>query len=234
MITIHIKGGLGNQLFQYAAGRAMTLKAKCNLALDVKCQQCKPKRDYYLDKYNITKIYKAKGIALEGYWQSEKYFKEYESIIRKELTLKDTSGISELKSKLQKGNAVAIHVRRGDYLKNPKYGTCSTTYYGNAIDLISTYVNNPTFYVFSDDPDWCEDTFPCEVIRGNTPIEDMYLMSCCNHFILANSTFSWWGAWLSNNKDKMVIVPSVYFGGTGTTHKDFWPESWIKIKGILC
>jgi hypothetical protein len=112
---------------------------------------------------------------------------------------------------------------------------CNTNYYKNAIQYISDRVENPVFYIFSDDLAWCRETFSdtnCVYVEGNGGIKsswDMYLMSCCDHNIIANSTFSWWGAWLNANEDKMVLCPDTWLP-TGT-YTDVVPDRWIKISG---
>lgn len=179
---------------------------------------------------------------LDGYWQSEKYFKDIENIIRKEFTVisPPDSVNTNYAQMIQSSNAVAIHVRRGDYISNPSanqfHGTCSLEYYSRSIDQIMSNIKNPHFFVFSDEPKWTQDNLkidaPTTYVVHNPPdknYEDLRLMSLCSHFIIANSSFSWWGAWLSKNKSKIVIAPSKWFQGTKYNDADLLPENWIRL-----
>ena len=166
---------------------------------------------------------------LDGYWQSEKYFIEIEDIIRD--NLKPLESIIEiLKSKYPTENSVSIHIRRTDYVKSNGYHPVqSIEYYQNALDLLE-YDN---ILIFSDDIEWCKTNLHFDnmiFVEGNDDIEDLWLMSLCNHNIIANSSFSWWGAWLNENKDKKVIAPKKWFGEkSGLNDSDIIPEKWIKI-----
>lgn len=187
-------------------------------------------------------ILNIKGSAyLSGVWQSEKYFISSESEIRKEVTLKETPS-GEAKDWLQKiacCNAVSLHVRRGDYVKSKKsnqfHGLCTPEYYQNAIEFISQKIPNPVFFVFSDDILWAKNNlkicYPvCYVSSETLPdYEELIIMSKCNHNIIANSSFSWWGAWLNTNKDKVVIAPRKWFNSHTASPVDLIPDSWIKI-----
>ncbi len=152
----------------------------------------------------------------DGFWQSEKYFIHHENIIKKDLQFKNP--IKGKNKKIAKDildhNSVAIHIRRGDYLNYTKFGTCSVDYYENAVKLIEKNVDNPKFFIFSNDHDWVKKNIhikhPKYHVTHNdveTAHEDLRLMSLCQHFIIANSSFSWWGAWLSSNRDKIVTTP---------------------------
>lgn len=288
MIIVRLMGGLGNQMFQYAVGRSLTVKHKTNLKLDLSFLQNPPKnithRPYELnvfniqsdiankseiDKfipnnkilYNIKRITGLKGVIKEphlhfyegllsapdnsyliGYWQSEKYFKEVEDIIRKDFDIKlKATGINQkMIEKINNYNSVSIHVRRGDYISNPKankfHGTPPLEYYEKAIEKMDTHVDKPHFFVFSDDPSWTKDhlqfEYPMTFISHNPDeksYEDLRLMSLCKHNIIANSTFSWWGAWLNQNTEKMVIVPKKWFSDPSINTNDIIPVSWIKI-----
>jgi len=181
------------------------------------------------------------NIYIEGHWPSEKYFLDIEEIIRQELTL-----ISEmdnyhqnLKKQADSVESVSIHIRRGDYLSNSKvnqiHGICSMNYYYEAINKIADKISDPYFFIFSDDPVWVTEKFkisyPFTVIRGNNQkdYEDLILMSGCKHHIIANSTFSWWGAWLNPCKDKIVISPAKWYQGADYDTRDLLPASWITI-----
>lgn len=203
---------------------------------------------YYLyikqqDLYFNEKILLKKGnIYLDGYWQSENYFKEIRNIIIKDFTIKfepDKRNKSMIE-KIKNSNSVCIHIRRGDYISNAKtnkfHGSCSLKYYYNAIGIIIKKVKNPTFFIISDDSQWTKENlklkYPTTYININSPKkghEDLRLMLNCKHFIIANSSFSWWGAWLSNNPNKIVCAPKRWFK---STHEgDIVPKSWIKVEG---
>lgn len=180
---------------------------------------------------------------LEGYWQSEKYFKDIENIIRSEFTLKhEPDAINkEIYHIIGNSNSVSIHVRRGDYISNPitnqVHGVCPLDYYYRAIDKINELVKEPPhFFVFSDDPNWAGENLktedPVMVVSHNSldkDYEDLRLMSLCKHHIIANSSFSWWGAWLCTNKEKIVIAPNKWFNTNEHDTRDLIPDSWIKI-----
>ncbi len=188
-------------------------------------------------------ILKLRGnYLLDGYWQTEKYFKRYRKLILKDFSFpekisKKNKDILEL---IKRKNAVSIHVRRRDYVAN-KYtsayhSTCSFSYYTKATSYIQKKVKNPWFIIFSDDPRWCKkhlpvpkDTFFVSHNTGKNSFEDMRLMSYCKHNIVANSSFSWWGAWLNQNQEKIVIAPRKWFNDPKVNPHDIIPDSWIKI-----
>ena len=175
-------------------------------------------------------------VNLQGYFQTEKYFKHIEDEIRKDFTFK--SEILEPCKEMVEGvdNPIALHVRRTDYVRNQaNHNVLSLEYYQAALEQFDSDRN---VIVFSDEPAWCmeqeifsDDRFIISENEDNRI--DLCLMSLCNDFIIANSSFSWWGAWLSTNKDKKVIAPSQWFGKTGYTKdhdtKDLIPDDWIKI-----
>lgn len=185
-----------------------------------------------------------KTIYLDGFWQAEKYFKDCENIIRTELEFRyppNQENASILKT-IYSTEAVCMHIRRGNFLI-PKYnrfhGICSLKYYQEAVREIAKRVSNPTFFIFSDDKKWVKENihlpFPTIFVNHNGPekdYEDLRLMSNCSHFINANSSFSWWGAWLSKNKRKVVIVPNKLVK-KDRDMKDFIPAGWIQIKTDL-
>ena len=176
---------------------------------------------------------------LDGYWQSEKYFKNIENVIRKKFTLKNKFQIKniELKEKIKNSNSVSIHIRRGDYAKNLKtksyHGLCPLDYYYQAILNVIDKVTDPILFIFSDDIKWCKENLkiqsPTNFIEKNKDYEDLILMSLCKHNIIANSSFSWWGAWLNSNPNKIVIVPKKWFNDPNKNTKDLIPKSWTKI-----
>lgn len=198
------------------------------------------KERYFHFDSNIFKV--SKDSYLIGYWQSEKYFKDIEDIIRKNFTFKYISGNSgDLINKINNTNSVCVFVRRGEYVRVPhigeKHGFCTLDYYKKAIDYISERVNKPNFFVFSDDIPWCQKNIvisqPCSVIShkyaGEQYVNYFYLMTLCKNFIISNSTYGWWAAWLNTNPDKIVIAPEKWFNNKSINTKDLIPESWVII-----
>jgi len=196
-------------------------------------------RHYYFDP-DILKI--SNNVYLEGYWQSEKYFKEIENIIRSEFKIKHKPDPvnKELGSLILGLQSVSIHIRRGDYIADPDvnkvHGICPLEYYNAAIDKISKVIKDPHFFIFSDDPEWAENNlkidYPTTLVKGNSgdrDYEDMRLMSFCRHNIIANSSFSWWSAWLGENPDKIVIAPKKWFNDQRINTGDLVPGSWYRI-----
>lgn len=179
-----------------------------------------------------------------GFWQSEKYFLHCKEDIRKQFTFLpfDEKLNITVSLKMQKENSVAIHLRKGkDYLQSPLMGKglCGIDYYMNAIKYIKGHVDNPVFYVFTDNPEWVKTNLPdCDYtlvnwnkVSGKRNFRDMQLMTYCKHNIIANSTYSWWGAWLNPNPNKIVIGPAKFFNPINDffSTSDIMCESWIKI-----
>lgn len=285
---MHLKGGLGNQLFQYALGRNLSLLNKTTLLLDITSFKDDKLRSYSLDAFNIcaqiappspkniflsSLIHKIHfmnlfkyfrpsksfivenrfnfqpeilncpaNAYLDGYWQSHRYFDAIAPIIRSDLTLKDplSKTFAILKSQIQATNSVSIHVRRGDYANNPVttnyHGLCSLDWYQQAFGKMQSLVKNAKYFVFSDDPDWVTANLklnaPTAYILPSADgkeAHDLYLMSQCKHNIIANSSFSWWAAWLNPNIQKNIIAPKIWFSGADHDTKDLIPNDWIRI-----
>jgi len=291
MVITHLIGGLGNQMFQYAAGRAVSLERGVSLFLDisgfesyalhqgfelqrifnctaeiaseadVRCilgWQYLPRIRQLLSRQNMA-VFRREEFVIEphfhywqgiknvphecyltGYWQSEKYFLEIAAQIREDFTFKLPleNQNSELAKQINAVNAVSLHVRRGDYILNPQtsvtHGLCSLDYYRAAIRHIAGRVQQPHFFIFSDDIVWVKNNlridFPCQYVDHNQGAEsynDMRLMSMCQHHIIANSTFSWWGAWLNPRANKIVVAPSRWFVNQ-TDVRDLLPQGWVK------
>lgn len=183
------------------------------------------------------------NVYLQGYWQSEKYFKDIETIIRNDFTLKEklnnkSCEVAELISKSRM--SVSIHIRRGDYVSNPitnsMHGTCSLDYYQECVKELAEKFSDLQLFVFSDDPEWVKVNlhfkYPTVFVNHNgaeRAYEDMHLMSLCKHNIIANSSFSWWGAWLNNYLDKIVFAPKQWFKQKERNTDDLIPENWIRI-----
>lgn len=287
MITIELSGGLGNQMFQYALGRHLSLKNKTGLSLDAsKIGSYKHgKRSYALSPFDISAdiitdpagaprpslfrrcadllkpyygrsrivergqgfdkdILKIKpsgdNIVLSGHWQSERYFRDIEPMIRRDLTLKDPQGadFDSMAARIRSCRSVSLHVRRTDYLiekhKNV-YGMCAKEYYEQAIGLLKDKAGEMTLFVFSDDIGWVKNNmkFPEAAVfvsgNGFEAHQEMMLISLCKHNITANSTFSWWGAWLNGNLDKIVIAPKKWFVDHKSDENGLIPDTWIRL-----
>ena len=174
----------------------------------------------------------------KGNWQSEKYFKDYrEELCRMFTPAKPFSPyVLAIMDELAQNNSVALHIRRGDYMDLGN--TISMEYYERAINSICSMLEKPVFYIFSDDRDYCRAYFESH-FKGlnfkypvypseNTTLDDFFLMTACKHQIIANSSYSWWAAWLNSNPGKRVIAPEVNMWGG-----DFYPEEWLKIKSVF-
>lgn len=288
-VVLCLKGGLGNQLFQYAAGRRLAYVNKAELMIDTTYfrRDFVYKRKYLLDNFKINarkytffeklglfekyvrfafrklsrllpfekRFYieqenldfdprllnlKIKNILfLDGYWQSENYFKDIENIIKAELQLKTLPADQlnlRIAEKIRSCNSVAIHIR---FFGKGENNNLHKDYYVRAIKYIESQIQNVHYFIFSDSP---EDvplyiTLPKEritLVNHNKGEEnsyiDLWLMSQCKYFIIANSTFSWWGAWLSEHKNKIVIAPDLKKSGVGAWgFEGLIPKGWIII-----
>ena len=292
MIIVKLIGGLGNQLFQYAAARRISYLHHIPLKLDIseferyklhnyslmhfniieeiatqdEIEKFKPQHVFsklafkLLNRFNALNIFNQfyimehhfhfdpnllkinRDAYLDGYWQSEKYFLDIEPVIRKELSIKIPPDRENelLINKIANSDAVSLHIRRADYVANSHtntiHGTCSPDYYHYAVDKVAEKVKSPHFFIFSDDPAWTLKNlklkYPATFVTKNGPdknYEDLRLMSLCRHNIIANSTFSWWGAWLNPNPYKTVIAPKKWFNTEKFDAKDVLPESWTKL-----
>lgn len=186
------------------------------------------------------------NVLLEGYWQSERYFADIAPLIRKEFTFasQEEGRNAELLAKIRQGNSICVHVRRGDYAyhkeTNEMFGLCGLDYYNNAMSILCSEHCNVHFYVFSDDPNWAKSNIcirkPITYVDENSPSEpweDLRLMHNCKHFITANSTFSWWAAWLSLNASKTIITPRKWYNDHKLQRKleksGLILHSWIRL-----
>ena len=260
--SIGYSGRLGNQMFQYAALKAVALekgfdyylpnhlnikhdgaydftnnqwlKYKLDLldGFDLKCPILENTTDkLYHDSEFVfnSKLFDIEdNTAIDGYFQSPKYFDKHKDEIIKDFTFK-----SDILNKCeqiisQHSNPVSIHVRRGDYVKHPGFWVVTPEYIQEALSHFTD--NNYTFLIFSDDINWCKEVFPEGVvfIENNNQFEDLCLMSLCEHNIIANSSYSWWGAYLNKNKDKRVVAPSNWFTDSKPLI-DLYPNNWIII-----
>lgn len=202
------------------------------------------KKTYIKEKANCFQqdIYQINEGYLEGYWQTEKYFQGIAAEVREKFEFPDCD-VSDVKNRkviddIMKYNSVSIHIRRGDYLKSDISGMyggiCTKEYYDIAIKYFCQKYEGVRFYIFSDDPVWAKEQYGrddrfqiIDFNTGNQSYRDMQLMSLCHHNIIANSSFSWWGAWLNKNSDKEVIAPGKWLNGEDTP--DIWCEGWKRI-----
>jgi hypothetical protein len=181
-------------------------------------------------------------VYLDGNWNSYKYFEDIEEIIRTDFTFRhpQTGKNLDLFRMITATEAVSLHIRRGDFVLNPKvnaiYGTCDLDYYQRCVDDLAKKVKEPHFFVFSDEPEWARDNlrlpFAMTIVDHNGPDhahEDLRLMSQCRHHILANSGFSWWGAWLDRRQDKLVYVPREWFKSNRYDTDTLLLPSWIRM-----
>lgn len=194
---------------------------------------------FHFDK-NIIRI--KPNTYIEGYFQSELYFNCVERKLREDFTFREHPDRKnqEMIDKIKSTNSISLHVRRGDYVQKKRfkdmYAECSLDYYKRGVEHIANGLENPTLFVFSDDIDWARDniTLPYKRVfvninSGETSYEDMRLMSLCQHNIIANSSFSWWGAWLNKNPEKIVIAPEKWFNDDKIIQTDVIPKSWVRI-----
>lgn len=186
--------------------------------------------------YPNSSISEREMIYLHGYFQKEHYFSNIKQLLLQELQINYTP----LRKLQLPSQAVSVHVRRGDYVSLPAaashHGTCSVEYYLNAMELMKSKLEQPHFIFFSDDIPWCKTTFGhlehvqfMESIPGMRESEDMMWMSKCQHHIIANSSYSWWGAWLNTFENKIVVAPAKWNTKQTTPTNDYVPSSWIQL-----
>lgn len=181
-------------------------------------------------------VFQTRKPIINGYWQDIRYFEDIQDEVRRAFTFRNIDEKNFLiGEEMENTNSVSLHIRRGDYLKYPQYQVCTESYYKKAISYIKEKINNPIFYVFSDDLEW-SDKFMAEqdveynlvsLNRGRDSYKDMYLMTRCHYNIIANSSFSWWGAWLNNNEGKIVVCPLKWNLKNKNSHPQL--NEWIKI-----
>lgn len=283
MIIVQILGGLGNQMFQYAAARRLSLRAHLPLKLDISGFVSYKRRRFALahlcvrdDHATPDEVRSLRGWAprvqrrmpqwarqmiasghviephyhfspeilgirrpvyLTGFWQSERYFSDVEDVIRKDFAVSDppTEKNRAILEQIRSAPSVAVHVRRGDYLQaKAGHGTCPAEYYRTAMaEMVQRCGGTVRFYVFSDDIEWARENLDrgatVSYVDHNGPdedYEDLRLMTSCTHHVIANSTFSWWGAWLGSATNKIVIAPKRWFAGGAHDTRDLYPPGW--------
>jgi hypothetical protein len=294
MIIVQLRGGLGNQMFQYAIGRAIALRHDTTLRFDLQemvpyhgrayglpvwriegepasrmdglrmrvlnqvSRTLHPSAPYYRHPVIIEREFTFDSNFLEakrdcwlfGYWQSEKYFEAVADQVRADFTsvseISTTSRAVEREILASGNRSVFLHVRRTDYVRClttlQAHGSCSIEYYLRAADFIAQQVRDPHFFAFSDEPEWVRDNlhlpYRTTIVSHNKPgdafhvgseHEDLWLMSRCRHAVLANSSFSWWGAWLNSERERIVIAPQRWFGTLNYNTRDLIPAGWIRM-----
>jgi hypothetical protein len=277
MVVIQLKGGLGNQMFQYAlylsyiqegvhasldlshfkqpgASAQYELKRVFNInALESGTVQKVLSKILWKFQYRFSNvpyketderfgwydenISKLTNAYLKGYWQCEQYFLDAADVIRRDFTFPHSLDDNNMAliERMQQCNAVGLHIRRGDYQQAGRNWAAPLSYYQNAIAFIRNKIPDPCFFIFSDSPAWVAENIQLEnsvFINHNTGKQsfvDMQLMSCCQHNIIANSSFSWWAAWLNKNENKMVVAPTPWMPGMEGT-RDIIPAGWHTIQ----
>lgn len=294
VVTTSLYGGLGNQLFQYAAARALAARCGVPLVLDLSWFNNIPASDaitprkyslspfalnarvqstgfYTQSQHFLKKVFRrvlrqiglasqggvyfersfafdpkvlelSAPVCLHGHWQSPKYFSDAQKIIRTEIGSVGTLGEQSraLHAEISTADAICLHVRRGDYVTNKNaaqfHGLCSMDYYRQGVQIASAGLKVPHGYVFSDDPEWVRNNLDIgldfTVVDVNGPDDahqDLWLMAACKNFVIANSSLSWWGAWLGTHADKKVVYPSRWFLGKDADLSDLCPDNWTGI-----
>jgi hypothetical protein len=285
MIVSRLIGGLGNQMFQYAAGRALALRRGVPFRIDrrgfaeykthafgLDCF-CAELADAPADQlpgavkesrlnrllrpllrtplrvhaeraftFDPDVLSLPDGAYLDGYWQSEKYFSDCAEQVRADFTVRRAPSAENQRwlERIAGCNSLSLHVRRGDYVTNASaaavHGTCDLDYYRRAVDHVRQASGaDPAVFVFSDDPDWVAANlklpFDMHLVRNNdaaTNYEDLRLMSACRHHVIANSSFSWWGAWLNPSPSKIVVAPRRWFRTNEHDDRDLIPAAWMR------
>jgi hypothetical protein len=291
MIILKLKGGLGNQLFQYSYALNLSFLNNTDIQIDTFSgfENDYYNREYVLYKFKIPqnfinnsnlkgsnwflekmnrlldllfRTYKnrkflneegfhfnkklldiniTKKIYVEGYFQSFRYFENISNKLKELYKLKKkykTKDFFRLEKKINDSNSISVHIRDYSIYKSSKdnliYKSCSIEYYKRSIELLKNKINNPVFFIFTDNIDYAKSVFPFKDLNSInvsklSDCEELTLMSSCNHNIISNSTFSWWGAWLNLNFNKIVIGPEEWFIDKKKTINDLYPESWIRI-----
>ncbi len=292
MIIVRLQGGLGNQMFQYAFGRALSEHYKRPFHLDLRSLLDRTPteefvfRDFDLDLFNISDLniadenllsifngksylkkilnkphfYKeislnydsevfnlsSRRILFEGYWQSEKYFNKIKDTIRKEFYIKENFNLNQEKlfNLITSTNSVCVNFRRTDFVTlkkaNTIHGVPPMDYYYNAVKLLKKKGLKFNFFVFSDDIEWCKLNFHLDEdliyldhssFKGERFSIYFKLMQSCKYFIIPNSTFAWWAAWLSNYNEKIVITPKTWFADSvlQSQTQDLIPSTWLRL-----
>jgi glycosyl transferase family 11 len=281
VIIVRLMGGLGNQLFQYAAARRLAHDAGQPLKLDISGYDADPLRAFALRPFNVRQDIasraeidrlKASGgllrrlrpsrtwvrertpytfdprvvepredVYLDGYWANEEYFRSIEPVIREEFTVRTQPDAANeaAAGAIRSVASVCVHVRRGDYVTDSHtsafHGLAPLEYYRTAAARVAAAVGRPHFFVFSDDPEWVRQNLrfehPTTYVRhnGDRDYEDLRLMALCRHHIIANSSFSWWGAWLGQSPGQQVFAPARWLTQPEIDTTEATPARWIRL-----
>jgi hypothetical protein len=291
MISIRLKGGMGNQMFQYALGLKMADALQTELQLDLSSLLDRSKgdfvyRDYDLCIFNVNDsfvinpsflrtIYRPKlsiitkiirkylnkknnlikekqfqydeelvqdnqqNNVYEGWFQSYRYFEGIEDKVKQKFTFKTPilPYSQPLLKRISSTNAICLNVRRTDFLKVDTLNTTNKDYFLNAAKHLSELVENPHFFIFSDDVEWCRENIildhPTEIVdhshKGERFGNYMQLMKACKHYIIPNSSFAWWAVWLNENPKKYVVAPKKWFNDDTINTSDLVPKEWIRM-----
>jgi hypothetical protein len=262
VVVVELVGGLGNQMFQYAVGRALALRRGVPLLLDLSWFPTQTKQAFGLDRFDLPaavlepgragrtrqlQVVREQGfhfqahvldappdVYLTGYWQSERYFADVADVLRRELG--SAAGVPQRPPV----DGASVHVRRGDYVSEPEtnayHGTCSLAYYRRAMEIVHRLADGPVdFAVFSDDPQWAQEQLAGPGVQvvsgpGRTAHDDLLDMARYRHHVLANSSFSWWGAWLSA-AEGTTVAPRPWFLTPDSNTKDLLPPAWLTVGG---
>src|SRR6266536_4174701 len=293
MVIVRLLGGLGNQMFQYAAARRLALAHNVPLKLDLSWFAHSADRAYALQALNIQEAFatpeelgEIRGPAtggiprvvfrlrrrfkigydwtwihertlspydprvlharartyLDGYWQSERYFSDVADTIRREFTIRDQLDATAraIVDRMATAESVSVHVRRGDYVSLPRASrarsVCTPSYYERCVASIAERLGHPHLFLFSDDPDWVAANLRFEhpttlvsTVPARRGHEDLRLMTACRHHLIANSSFSWWGAWLNPHPEQVVLAPRRWMHDPRVHDRDVLPPPWIRV-----
>lgn len=289
MILVRLKGGLGNQMFQYAFAKSLQSRTNAAVKLEMHSLLNRNKgdfvyRDYDLPIFNVKlplhtshsvlkKISDLKVSRLtrlvqkirlkkfnvivephfhhskdimkpndnglyDGWWQSHLYFEGIETALRKDFSFSNAveENSFQIKRKIQESNAVCLNVRRTDFLQNDVLNSTDLNYFIRGVDYVKNHVEDPHFFVFSDDIEWCKEYIkphaPMTVVdhshKGYKFGNYLQLMSMCDHFIIPNSSFAYWAVWLRNNHEGIVVAPKNWFANEEYITTDLVRDSWYR------
>ena len=277
MIIARLAGGLGNQMFQYAFARTLSLRHNTPLKIDLsflKNRNMGPNfvyRNYELDIFNVVEDFNFtfenciragephlkfsqemvdsiaryqidKDIMIDGYWQSVKYFFEFESVIKSDFNFKklvndsNDDKIQSILNDITSTNSVMLNIRRTDFLNTDFHGVMGLDYINKSTELLESKIDNPKYFIFSDDIEWCKENIKLNNMvivdhsyKGDRFSYYLQLMKECKNFIIPNSSFAWWSAWLSDSPNKIVIAPKKWFTDESIDTSDLIPSDWIRI-----